>query len=428
MASRVHVIGAGIAGLSAAVRLAAAGMPVTLHEAAGHAGGRCRSFDDPRLGRRIDNGNHLLLSGNRSAMAYLGLIGGMEGLTGPERAAFPFIDLATGERWKVVPGRSAIPWWILSKRRRIPGTRIRDYLSGIALARAGAGATVAGAVDPGSPLFRRFWEPLTVAALNTAPEEAAAALLWPVLRETFGRGEAACRPRIARLGLSETLVDPALAFLRRTGAEVLFGARLGRFGFERGRISALHFADRDLALPGGEAVVLAVPPLVAAGLVPGLAVPRESRAIVNVHFRLPAAPEVENPIGVVGGISHWIFVRGDIVSVTVSAADSLAEEPAEAIASRIFREVATVLGLPPGPEPPARVIKERRATFAQTPAAAGIRPGTTTGWPNLFLAGDWTATGLPATIEGAILSGERAAAAALTAPEFPLESPSSSRN
>ena len=226
MAARVHVVGAGLAGLAAAVELAAAGLHVTIYEQAGHAGGRCRSFFDEALDRLIDNGNHLVLSGNRALYDYLERIGAADRLTGPPRAAFPFFDLRTGERWTVKPGRGRLPWWILMPGRRVPGTSVRDYLAALRLARAGSEATVAECVGTPDVLYRRFWEPLAVAALNTSAEEGAARLLWPVLRDTFGRGEAACRPRMASRGLSDCFVDPALGFLGERGADVRLHVRL----------------------------------------------------------------------------------------------------------------------------------------------------------------------------------------------------------
>src|SRR5262249_47057107 len=96
----VHVIGAGLAGLAGAGAVVARGQCVVVHEAARFAGGRCRSYFEPGLGIRIDNGNHLVLSGNGATLAYLETIGGAHGLTGPKHAAFTFADLKTGERWE----------------------------------------------------------------------------------------------------------------------------------------------------------------------------------------------------------------------------------------------------------------------------------------------------------------------------------------
>src|SRR5215813_4307 len=109
--ARAYVIGAGVAGLAAAVALAKEGVSVTLMEGAGQAGGRCRSFFDDVLGCHIDNGNHLLLSGNRSAMAFLDIIGAKNSLAGPNEAVFPFFDLETNERWELKLGASPIPFW-----------------------------------------------------------------------------------------------------------------------------------------------------------------------------------------------------------------------------------------------------------------------------------------------------------------------------
>ena len=112
MAGTVHVVGAGLAGLAAAVRLAHAGVAVALYEAAPQAGGRCRSYHDPALGITIDNGNHLLLSANKAALGYVRTIGGQAALTVAPECAFPFDDLATGARWTLRPGRGRLPFWI----------------------------------------------------------------------------------------------------------------------------------------------------------------------------------------------------------------------------------------------------------------------------------------------------------------------------
>jgi hydroxysqualene dehydroxylase len=142
MAGIVHVIGAGLAGLSAALRLTAGGARVVIHEATAFAGGRCRSYRDAALGMTIDNGNHLLLSGNHAALAYLREIGAEQQLIGPKAAEFPFVDLSGGERWTLRFNDGRLPFWVFDSRRRAPGTRPLDYVPLARLLWAGPGKKV----------------------------------------------------------------------------------------------------------------------------------------------------------------------------------------------------------------------------------------------------------------------------------------------
>jgi squalene-associated FAD-dependent desaturase len=407
------VVGAGLAGLAAALSLAGAGWAVTIHEAAPAAGGRCRSYFDRELGCRIDNGNHLLLSGNRFAASYLEEIGARDTMTGPAHPCFPFLDLATGARWTVRPNAGPLPWWLMHPGRRVPGTGLRDLPALLALLRARAEATVAE-VLPRGPLGRCLLEPLAIAALNTPPASASARLLAAVLRDSLARGGSACLPLVPRVGLSESFVDPALARLRGLGATLRLGHRITGLAVGDASVTALASAEGTTPLAAEDRVVLAVPPAAASVLLPGLIVPDAFEAILNLHFRLDAAPGEAGFVGLIGGTAEWVFVKPGIVSVTVSAASRLAEHPAEALVATIWPEVRAALCLPHGPPPPWRVVREKRATFAATPAQDARRPPARTHLRNLVLAGDWTATGLPATIEGAIKSGRGAADACLT--------------
>ncbi|MEO9189750.1 MAG: hydroxysqualene dehydroxylase HpnE [Acetobacteraceae bacterium] len=411
MSARVHVVGAGLAGLAAALSLAEAGRAVTVYEAGPAAGGRCRSYFDRALGLTIDNGNHLLLSGNRDTFAYLAEIGTADALAGPAEPVFPFLDLRDGARWAVRPNRGRLPWWVCSPGRRVPRTRAADYLRLLGLRSVTDDRSVAEAV-PAGPLYERLIAPLAIAALNTPTDIGLARLLGAVVRKTLMAGGAACLPRFPRAGLSAAFVDPALSRLAARGAVLRLGRRIAALTITGGRATALHLPDGDVLLGAGEAVVLAVPPWIATDLLPGLSAPDEFQAILNVHFRQNA---VSGFVGLIGGTAEWVFVKDGYVSVTISAANRLLDTPAEALTATVWPEVCAALGLGDIAMPAWRVVKEKRATFAATAAQERRRPGPRVGIANLALAGDWTATGLPATIEGAIRSGRRAAQVILVA-------------
>ncbi|NWG26579.1 MAG: FAD-dependent oxidoreductase [Pseudorhodoplanes sp.] len=404
----IHIAGAGLSGLAAAVRLVKAGRRVRVYEAARQAGGRCRSYFDQTLGMEIDNGNHLLLSGNRAAMDFLRAIGSEDKLRGPQSAEFPFVDLATGARWVLRPNEGRIGWWILDAKRRVPGTRALDYLSILGLLRAGPDATIGDVMTCEGMLYRRLWEPLFVAALNTDVPVSTARLAAAVVRETLLAGGRSCRPLVAHQGLAKAFVDPALQFLGTHGMAVEFGRRLRALTFEGGRATRLDLGDAMTDLSPDDRIVLAVPPPVAADLLPGLTVPDNFRAIVNAHFKVAPPPGTPLITGVVGGLVEWIFAFPDRISITVSNGDRLLETPREALAPQIWADVVKALGVA-ADLPPWQIVREKRATFAALPAQERRRPGAETRWSNLVLAGDWTDTGLPATIEGSIRSGYKAA-------------------
>jgi glycine/D-amino acid oxidase-like deaminating enzyme len=389
----LHVVGAGLSGLACALAAADAGLDVVVHEAAKQAGGRCRSWDDAVIGRRIDNGTHVVVGGNPAAMDYLRRLGARDTLRALPATPTVF-DLAGGMTWR--PGFA---------------TLLRALAGSLAALAFDDRGTVAGRLGR-SRDFRFIWEPLAVATLNTDAARASAALFRSVLARTVWRGLGASRMHVAGGDLTASFVAPAVEALRARGVELRLGHGLREPVLRDGRVAELVFDDGTVVLSRHDAAVLAVP-WWTAGKWLGLPELADS-PIVNIHFRLAAPPPSLNDheaLGLVGGVAQWIFRRGDILAVTVSAAAGLDDQSNDAIAATIWAEVARALGLAGQPEA-VRVVKEKRATLLHTRETEALRPGSRQGG-NLFLAGDWTATGLPCTIESAIRSGNTAAADAV---------------
>ena len=411
--STVYVVGGGLAGLSAAVHLAEHGAKVELIEGAPQAGGRCRSYFDPVLEQVIDNGNHFVLSGNRAVMRFLHTTGGLSGLVGPEKSRVSFVDIVTLKRWTIAPSEGVLPLWLFDNNRRVPDTRPSDYLALFRLLFAGGDSRIGDVMNCSGPLWERLLHPFFLGALNTEPESASAALAGALVRETFAKGGSFYRIRVAHPSLAATFVDPALAYLDRAKVRVRMGQRVRALTSNAQAILALQLSNESIPVSKDDTVILAVPPPAAAELVPELLVPTEFRSIVNAHFKIAGPPNVPPMLGIIGATVQWIFPFPDRISITVSGADAIVEKDREELARLFWSDVAKVLELPPA-LPPWQIVKERRATFAATPEQAARRPKAVTRWPNLVLAGDWTDTGLPATLEGAVRSGQKAARLALS--------------
>ena len=409
MTKTVHIIGAGISGLSAAVRLANAGHKVQVHEATQTAGGRCRSYFDAATNLTIDNGNHLLLSGNHHALAYARSIGTEAGLVGPKLAQFAFVDITSGQRWVLDLGDGKLPFWVFDDDRRVPDTGVLDYLALAPLVWASTRKKIGDTIRCEGTLYQRLVQPLLLAALNVDPPEGSAGLAGAIVRETLLAGGQACRPLIARDGLSSVLIEPAIKLLEVKGAAVRMGHELREFVTTGERVTGLKFGTDDtIAIGADDAIIMAVPPRAAASLLPGTKTPTKFRAIVNAHFRFDPPANAPPILGVVGGLVEWLFAFPQRLSVTISNGDRLVDMPREELASAIWQDVCKAAGVT-GELPPWQIVRERRATFEATPEQNELRPGPVTSFKNLFLAGDWTDTGLPATIEGSVRSGDRAA-------------------
>ena len=341
MPRTIHIIGAGLAGLSAAVDLTGRGETVVVHEATAVAGGRCRSYHDAALGMMIDNGNHLLLSGNHAALAICAR-------SAPSSAwsARPGPSFLRRSRQPRTAGRCASTTAGCRGGSSMP-TQARARHPRARLSAAGPAAvgrpTRRSARSSGSAatLYERLVRPLLLAALNIDPAVGSARLAGAVIRETLAAGGAACRPLIAREGLGATLIEPALAFLRSTTARLRFGHQLHALRHAGSKVEALDFGSETIRLAPEDAVILAVPPYAAAAIVPGLETPTEFRAIVNAHFRIEPPPGQPPILGVLNATTEWIFAFPGRLSVTISAADRLIDTPRDTLAHTIWSEVAS---------------------------------------------------------------------------------------
>lgn len=386
----VHIVGAGLAGLSCALAAVDAGHQVVIHEGARQAGGRSRSWPEPTLGRVVDNGTHMVVGANQAVFDFLKRIGSENSLMeGP--TAFPMMTLATGKIWTATPLR--LLGSVLASMWRMP--RRQDAPISAALGR--------------SKNYRRFWDPLALAVMNTPADRASALVFRRVLARTLWRSQKASQPFLVREGLSESFIAPAIAALEKAGAVVRLNDPLRSLERDGNRVKSISFDSETISIGPDDRLVLATPWVVARGFLPELP-DLPASPIVNVHFRMDQPPPLPNKLGflgLLGGTGEWMFVRGDVISVTISGAAKVIDLPGDDIAALVWQDVARALGIE---TPPAatRVIKEKRATLFHTPEVEALRPSPRFG-DNLILAGDWTATGLPCTLEGALTSGAVAA-------------------
>ncbi len=432
----VVVAGAGLAGLAAAAELSCRGIPVCVLEQKRHGGGRAYSFTDSTTGETIDNGQHALIAGYAATMRYLELIGTRALLRPPQaRPSLAFHHPVRGLcRFTLagLPPPFHLLGGILTTDLFSPADRFRLLRAGRALMRAGdraaelSGLTVEAwlhRTGQSPETIRSFWEPLAIAVMNERTGRASALLFARCLRRAFlgGRNDAALV--LPPVGLSELFVDPACRYIRDRGGRVIFGARVAAVILEGGRATGVRLQDGSLI--EASAVILAVPgwsigPLLPPEM-PGLRELQQASGlpvspIISLHLWYRRDFPQEAAIGVIGRTVQWIFNRrkieekggqGGHLSCVISAAGDLVDGSNEKLTAIAVEDVQAVYGISGETLVHTSVIRERRATFSPRPDVEPMRPGQLTEIGNLFLAGDWTSTGLPGTIEGAVWSGQR---------------------
>jgi hydroxysqualene dehydroxylase len=432
---RVAIIGGGFAGLAAGAVLAERGLAVTVLEARPFLGGRARSFVDEASGTTVDNGQHAMMGCYVETFRFLRRIAADAKVV---RQPNLRVDLVDPRRGRGVLASPAIPgpfhmlsavlgYGLLSRRERLMALwggsrllhlrrrqdpRLQQWTVTELLRALGQSANACAS----------FWHPVAIATLNEMPDQAAAAPFAEVLARAFFGSRRDSQFVLPAVGLSDLYTGDAQRFVEARGGHVQTHAIVRGFRYRDDRLIGLSLREGDEIV--ADACVVAVPPRAAGALLPGdgggLA-EFGSSPIVSAHLWYDR-PVLDRPmLGLIGTTTQWLFDRtaltgersaegGHCVSAVISADRRVADWSVDRVAEAIAADVRAVL-------PAARtaicqrtvVVKEKYATIANTPAVDRQRPSATTAIPNLFLAGDWTATGLPPTIEGAVQSGHRAA-------------------
>ena len=431
MPKRVVIIGGGFSGLAAGVALSDLGHEVLLLERRNHLGGRAYSFTDAKTGDQVDNGQHLFMQCYHETVAFLDKIGCLHKLKFQSKPRIDFLDRQGWDTFECPPLPS--PFHVLAGLLRMDGLSAGDKWRALRVGRALRGRaqnhlTVDQWFDrlgQSANIRRRFWYPMAIATLNEKPEVASAAMMKVVLLEGFSRDRSGSNIGISRVALSDLYTEGARNFIEAHGGRVRTGAQVIRLVNEKGRVVSAEMkdgttveADVFISAVTHEALLQMLPESLRVGEFAGLAALSSSPIVsINLWFDRPVTER--EFVGLIGTRIQWLFNKDAILSngkgsnhiaIIISAAREFVDWTRETLVEMALEELAQLI-----PESRSarlvhsNVVKERDATLAHTVESDRLRPGPKTSIPNLILAGDWTATGLPATIESAVMSGHIAA-------------------
>ena len=448
----VIVVGGGFAGLSAATSLAERGAKVLVVEARPTLGGRATAFTDPATGERVDNGQHVLFGCYHETFRFLRRIGAERHVPVQRRLAVDMVD--RDGRWSrlacpALPSplhllAGVLTWNALGWRDRMAILRMRTAIlemrRGLAEARPRRAEAGRSADRPAETvrqwlirqqqtlrLIELLWEPLAVAALNQPIDTAAAASFVSILRPMFGRNPRDAALALPSKPLDEVYAHPSRAYIEQRGGAVrvsspatihcgagLNGPRVmvrGERLIARAVICAVPWHALSELLPERPAAL---------GRVLDAADQTDASPIVTVNLWFDRVVTDRTLVGLPGRTLQWVFDKRAVFGEEASHL-SLISSGAEAVVARSNQELIDLAMTEVSAALPrvrsaslmrGVVVREKKATFSVAPGQPA-RPATRTGVPGLLLAGDWIDTGLPATIEGAVISGHWAADAAL---------------
>ena len=405
---KVYIIGSGVSGLSAAVHALKKDYTVNIFESSALAGGRCRSFYEKKLGFEIDNGNHLVFSANRNFYELCKDVGSLNTLkTLPP--SLDFFDLKKKLYWNLDLEKITLPQLIFNRKKIIPDANLYDYLSILKFLQVGSKTTVFDLVGK-SKIFPTFWNPLTLAVMNTSCKMASAKVLSNVIKKTLFKGKDYCKIYQPKNSWNESIIKPCIKFLANSGHKINFKTRLKNVNIFNKNVSELVFDNRKIKIKKDDLVILAIPPSNFSKILLGHQVPTNYNSIINIHYKLSEKlkKKFKNPIiGFLNSNSHWIFLKKEYISVTISNANSFNTLDSSEIADMVWKEICSYMKIIV-PITNYQVIKEKKATFVQSPSNFELVRKLKNLPKNIRIVGDWTQFNFPCTIEGSVFSGKQA--------------------
>ena len=414
------VIGGGIAGLTSAVYLSKSGINVELIESSNKLGGRAYSFKDPATGSIIDNGQHILMGCYKETLKFLRLINAEDNLIYQDRLSIPFLN-NNSEIFKLEATKLFYPLNLLMGLLNYNALRIEDKVTLIVFFIKLAFSNINKLKDitverwlfkekQSENLRKSFWEIICVGALNSSTKNASAELFASILKKMFLQGNESATLIIPKFGLSETYSKPAQKFLLNNEASISFSENVLELIIVDNSVKKIITSKREIE--DFDYLISAIP-------LPALKkfytdnklakIDFENSCIVTIHLWLKENPLSEKFYGLIDSPIHWIFNHGDHITLVISDANHLVNIDKNEIYKMCEDELNKYANITEGNISAYKIIKEKRATFIPSSDVLSKRPGVKTNVYNLFLAGDWTDTGLPATLEGAVQSGKIAA-------------------
>jgi hydroxysqualene dehydroxylase len=434
LAKRVIIIGGGFAGLAAGVELSESGHEILLLERRNHLGGRAYSFKDPTTGDSVDNGQHLFMGCYFNTIGFLKKIGCLDRLNFQERTRVDFLDASSAYDSFECPALPA-PLHVLAGLFRLKGLTLGDKLRAFNLgptlrgkAQSNGASTVAEwlkKLKQSDNISERFWTPMVVATLNESPQAASAQMLIKVLQQAFGGGRQASAIGISSVGLSDLYTGGAADFIEARGGRIRTLAQVDKILLRDGKVSGVELKNGERL--AADYLISTVPPNVLREMFDEELRRKEfaylarlhSSAIISINLWFDRPLTDRKFIGLIGTEIQWLFNKDAIsagskasnhLALIISAANQYVHMTKHQLVELALRDLHKLM--PQSLEAKllhSTIVKERDATISHTVESDTLRPSARTSIANLILAGDWTATGLPATIESAVLSGNLAA-------------------